>query len=185
MKRLFFALLFAFPFFVFQIKGQNSKKEWVFAHQENKIERKVRQGQNITVKWQGLSGIFTAKGKLVDITNDSLKLQIKRQTTSVAKHNITEIKTKRKANFVEVILAGLLIVVGAILAVASLFAWLALFTFEDSDQKQVQPIFFLGAGMLALGLFFSSLSTQNRSVRIPFGKHWSVQELPTQINKMP
>jgi hypothetical protein len=99
MKPILSTLFLAFIFLTPISQAQHLKQEWTFVHKEDGQTRHFKQGDKITVKWIGSNGLSTSKGRLADITADSLKLSMNGNKMSIAKQNIEQIAKKSRKPF--------------------------------------------------------------------------------------
>lgn len=182
MKHLILTLLFAFPLFATLTNAQESNKEWVFVEKDGRKEKRLKQGQNIQVVWQGLSKQITSKGKLRAITAGSLILEIKGSNASIAQNDIVEIRVKRKPNALEWILGIGLILVTLVYVVSGIALIMLYGTGEATGGEALRIILpYLLLGFLGVLLILPNKKT----IHHPFSENWSLQEIPTKPNNMP
>ncbi len=188
MRPLLSTLLLAFVFYSSVSQAQNLKKEWAFLHNEDGRTRQFKQGQNITVKWRGLSGAKTTEGILADITADSLTLSLGDYIGSIAKKDIEEITT-RKSGLGLKLLSALIVLAGIFITGFFILIQLAYNSSRTDRQlasgeyKTYWPWALMGLGMIALG--FVRLRSPHQRTAQPFGKDWTIQEKPVKSNKIP
>ncbi len=188
MKQLFSTLFLAFIFLTPFAQAQHLKQEWTLVRKEDGRVRHFRQGQKITVKWYGVSGLKTSKGKLVDIKPDSLLLKLDTYIGSIAKQDIEEIATKHrgwqyKAWSVLLFIAGFFII-GFFFLLQGLYNSTRIdVQLAAGEHKTYWPWSLLGIGVIALA--FNSLKHHNQQTSKPFSEDWILKETPTKPNKMP
>ncbi|MBC7773855.1 MAG: hypothetical protein H7246_00345 [Phycisphaerae bacterium] len=188
MRDLFSTLFLAFVFLTPVTQAQNLKKEWAFVHNEDGRIRQFKQGQSISVKWGGLSGVKTTKGSLADITTDSLTLSLGDYVGSIAKKDVEEITTKKSGLGLKLLSA--LIVLAGIFITGFFILIQLVYNMRRTDRqlatreyKTYWPWALIGLGVIALG--FVRLRSPHQRTAQSFGKSWSMKEISAITNKIP
>ncbi len=189
MRPFIFLLFLSLSILPSAVSAQKVKEVWTFKHAETGKLKKFKQQQTILVKWQGISGIKSTVGKLVDITLDSVQLNIQDHKASIAKQDIVEIGIKER-HFIDKLFSVTLFLGGLLFLCFGVLLQLAYdFTRTDyqlahGEHKTYWPWGLPGLILIAWG--FSSLQTPT-TMRIekPFAQEWILQEKSGELNKMP
>jgi hypothetical protein len=75
------------------------EKEWTFYNEKDQSECSFRQNKTIKVKWKSTHWKVNSKGKLLDISKDSIKIWETGASLSIAKQDIIRMKGKWKISF--------------------------------------------------------------------------------------
>ena len=189
MRPFIFLLFLSLSTLPSAVSAQTVKQVWTFQHAETGKLRKFKQEQTILVKWQGISGIKSTVGKLVDITSDSVQLSIQDHKASIAKQEIVAIGVKER-HFIDklfsitLFLGGFLILCFGVLLQLSYNLTRTDYQLAHGEHKTYWPWGLPGLILIAWG--FSSLKTPT-TMRIekPFAQEWILQEESGDSYKMP
>lgn len=188
MKYPVFSLLLAFIFLSTSAQGQNRRKEWTLVHQEDGRVKTLKKGQNLVLKWRGLSGVVTLEGRLVDFTADSMTLSFKNKIGCYANQDILEMRV-RKSGWGVKLLSAVLLLAGVFLAGFFSLGQIAYnvsrtdFQLASGEQKAYWPWAILGIGLIVMA--FVVLKDNSRQTSRSFGRDWRFQEIPGQTKNMP
>lgn len=189
MKRLFSALILAFCFLLPLAHSQQRKKEWDFVHVESGDVKNYKQGQIISVTWRGMSGTKVSKGTLIDITSDSLSLEIAHQIGTIANKDIEEIYAKKRFGLKNLFAATLILAGLIVLGIGLLFQVIYNSTRTDrqlaaGETKSYWLIGIFGLGFIIWGVASMKPPSHIRTVK-PFEKEWILDETPVISNYQP
>lgn len=190
MKQLLSTLFLAFIFLTPISQAQHLKQEWTFVHKEDGQTRHFKQGQKITVKWNGLNGLSTSKGRLADITADSLVLSMHGNKQRIAKNSIEQISKKGRKPDHYILSIALFLGGIAIMAFFALIQFMFYTTRTDFQVSQGEkPLVIWPIGLVTGVVFivFSFINLKRPTLRAsrPFSEEWTIQEKPVNPNKMP
>ncbi|MBK6997082.1 MAG: hypothetical protein IPH31_19995 [Lewinellaceae bacterium] len=181
--------IIAFLFCLPCVYAQNDVKEWVMVDKKNGNERILKQGQGISVHWNNIEGSEVLKGKLADISEDSLFLSMKAGIRVIGKHDINKIKYRTERSIGQLFIGCLLIVGGIIIAGLSvLFQIVSDTTRIDyqlarGERKLIWPLAFLGLAVVAMGI--AILKSNSMKTKNPFEKEWVIRDMKNNPNKSP
>lgn len=133
------------------LDAQSKEKEWTFYNEKDQSECSFRQNQTIKVKWKSTHWKVNSKGKLLDISKDSIKIwetgasAAPCTSLSIAKQDIIRMKGKWKISFWDGFFTVLFIIIGVII---SIFVFLA-FSLDstsslEKNKEEIQKWFFAG-----------------------------------------
>ncbi len=167
--------------------AQDNAKEWAFVNREEGYGRFIKQGQVLTVKWHDQFVPHISKGKLMDLTEDSVRIQVEKQRyQSIAKADVDQINYRRPGMR---ILGCFLMVAGILFACVILLYQLLFdatrldYQIANGERTKVWPLAILGGLVLILGI--AKLNSSFMKISKPFEKEWVLKELSDTPSNLP
>ena len=174
MRKIWIPLLMAFCIYIPAGYTQQAVEKWLFKHRITALTREIQQGKPIKVIWLGLSGKKTSAGVLMNLSADSLTLDLKGSSVNIPNNRIMEIRTKSKPNFFVNMLAGLMVFLGFIWLVIILVV--ELFALSSAGEGFPTGKLIVSSILVFLGTLMLIRQMKEAKIIQPFGGDWKMEE---------
>ena len=169
------------------MQAQENPKEWAFVNRKEGYGRFIKQGQVLTLKWHDQFVPHITKGKLMDLTQDSVRIQVKKQQyQSIAKADVDQINYRnigRRSSGWSLIFLGITLVCTILFYQLVFDANRLDYQIANGERTKIWPLSFLGGLVLILGIV--KLNSSYMKIPKPFEKEWMLKELSDTPSNLP